>query len=407
MSRTLLDALLEFGRAARAEGLSVSTGQVEELARALRWTGIEDRGTVFLAARSLLVTRKEDREPFRNLFDRFWRPPGEEVEEEGLLTVPPAPRHRRPEGFTVASYMASKARADAEELDLADRAGTFAPDEVLRRKRFAEMTPEELDAVRRLIRELHWDASFRITRRRKPDARGRQLDLRRILARTARTGSLPPRLPRRRRRLKPRPVVLLADVSGSMEKYSRLVLQFFHALVATTPRAETFVFGTRLTRITPQLAVRDVDAALEEVSREVSDWAGGTRIGACLGSFNRDWSRRVLRRGAVAVVVSDGCDAGDVDVLAREMRHLQHRSHRLVWLNPYLGNERYEPRVAGMRSVLPFVDDFLPADDVQSLEAFSRLLARLPARGRSPRPGRLSHADRPRRDAPRQGKGQA
>lgn len=387
MARSLLDALLELGRAARAEGLPVTTSQIEELTRALDLTGVEDRDTVFRVCRALLVTRKEHLGPFRELFDRFWRAPGE-GDAGAPRTMPPAPRHRRRERFTVATYMAFKAGPEAEELDVADRAGTYTADESLRRKRFAEMTPEELDAVRRLVRELRWEAARRVTRRRRADDSGPDVDLRRVLARTARTGSIPPRLPRRRRRVKPRPVVLLADVSGSMEKYSRLILQFFHSVVATRGEAETFVFGTRLTRVTPQLRERDIDRALDGVSREVTDWAGGTRIGACLRTFNREWSRRVLRRGAVVVIVSDGCDTGDEETLAREMRHLQHRCHRLVWLNPYLGHDRYEPRVVGMRTVLPFVDDFLPADDVQSLEEFSRILARLPARGRAPRPGR-------------------
>lgn len=307
--------------------------------------------------------------------------------------MPPAPRHRRREAFTVATYMAFKAGPDADEMDVADRAGTYTADEVLRRKRFAEMTPEELEAVRRLLRELRWEAALRVTRRRRPDRAGPQIDLRRVLARAARMGSVPPRLPRRRRRVKPRPVVLLADVSGSMEKYSRLILTFFHSVIATRSEVETFVFGTRLTRITSPLRVRDLDRALDDVARTVTDWGGGTRIGACLRTFNREWSRRVLRRGAVVVVVSDGCDTGDQETLSREMRHLQHRCHRLVWLNPYLGHDRYEPRVAGMRAVLPYVDDFLPADDLQSLEEFSHILARLPARGRTHR----RRARRPRR----------
>lgn len=397
MSRRLLDALLEFGRAARKAGLPVTTAQIGELAGALAETGIEDRRTVFFVARALLVTRKEHLSIFRELFDRFWAPPGSEPQEAEPRTIPPAPRQQKPpDRFTVATYMAFKAGADAREVDVGDRSGTFTAEEALRRKRFADMTPEELDAVRRLIRELRWRAALRVTRRWTSGEPGRRVDLRRVLARTARTGSVPPRLPRRRRKVKPRPVVLLADVSGSMEKYSRLVLQFFHSVVKTTPEVETFVFATRLTRITPQLRARDVDRALDGVSREVHDWGGGTRIGACLRVFNREWSRRVLRRGAVVVIVSDGCDAEGGEELAREARHLQHRCHRLVWLNPYLGHEEYEPRVAGMRSVLPFLDDFLPADDVQSLEEFSRILRRIPARGSSPR-------GRTRRARPNQG----
>jgi hypothetical protein len=397
VSRSLLDALLEFGRAARREGLPVTTGQIEDVARALGITGVGDRETVFRVARALLVGRREHLAPFRELFDRFWRMPAEGG-RDAPRTMPRAPRHPRPpERFTVATYMAFRAGDDAEEMDVADRSGTFTAQEALRRKRFAEMTEEELQAVRRLIREMRWDASLRVTRRRVADDSGPDIDLRRVLARASRTGSIPPRLPRRRRRVKPRPLVLLADVSGSMEKYSRLILQFFHSIVATAPEVETFVFGTRLTRITPQLRTREIDRALDEVSLEVSDWGGGTRIGSALRTFNRTWSRRVLRRGAVVLVVSDGCDTEGGDALATETRYLQHRSHRLVWLNPYLGHPRYEPRVAGMSSVLPFVDDFLPADDIQSLEELSRVLARLPTRGRAPRRARRRTPSRSRR----------
>lgn len=385
MSPSLLDALLDFGRAVRAEGLPVTTGQIEELVRALGWTGIEDRETVFRVARALLISRREHLEPFREIFDRFWSPPGEAAGGDGPRTMPRAPRHRPREGFTVATYMAFKAGPEAEEMDVADRSGTFTAEEALRRKRFAEMTPEELEAVRRLLRELRWDAAMRVTRRRVADDAGRHLDLRRVLARAARRGSIPPRLPRRRREVKPRPVVLLADISGSMEKYARLVLTFFHSVAATLPTVETFVFGTRLNRITPELRRRDIDVALDEVSRMVTDWAGGTRIGPCLRAFNREWSRRVLRRGAVVVIVSDGCDRDDPGSLAREMRYVQHRCHRLVWLNPYLGHARYEPRAAGMQAALPYIDDFLPADDVQSLEELARFLRRLPAMGATPR----------------------
>jgi len=174
-----------------------------------------------------------------------------------------------------------------------------------------------------------------------------------------------------------------------MEKYSRLVLQFFHAVISSLSRVETFVFGTRLTRITPQLRLRNLDNAMLEASREVSDWAGGTRIGASLAAFNRDWSRRVLRRGAVVVVISDGCDRDESATLAREIRYLHHRSHRLVWLNPYLGADRYEARAAGMAAALPFVDSFLPIHNVQALQEFSQVLARIPHHGRPV--GRRSH----------------
>jgi uncharacterized protein with von Willebrand factor type A (vWA) domain len=175
-------------------------------------------------------------------------------------------------------------------------------------------------------------------------------------------------------------VVLLADISGSMAKYSRLLLQFFYGMSQSLRRVESFVFGTRLTRITPQLKLRNIDRALESAAAEVVDWAGGTRIGESLRSFNRDWSRRVLRRGAVVIVVSDGWERGDVETLRREMRYLAHRCHRLVWLNPLLGTPGYQPLVEGMSAALPFVDDFLPIHNLESLRALAAHLVSLPER---------------------------
>lgn len=392
--RSLLDALLEFGRELRGEGFPITTGQVEDVARALQIVGLDDRDTAFRVCRALLVTRREQLEPFRTLFDRFWRAPGtadtlagDGADRGSPATMPRAPRHEQKDRFTVATYMAYKAREADREIDVRDRSGTFTADEALRRKRFADMTPEELVSVRELIRDMTWTASLRRTRRRIRGKTGRDIDLRRVLARTARLGAVPARLPRRKRKLERRPVVLIADISGSMEKYSRLVLQLFHSMSASLPDVEAFLFGTRLTRITTQLRRRDPDRAIDEAAAEVPDWSGGTRIGASLATFNREWSRRVLRRGAIVVIVSDGCERDSEETLAREVRYLAHRCHRLVWLNPYLGNDRYEPRVAGMAAALPYVDDFLPVHDLQSLQEFADALARMPKVGTVARRG--------------------
>jgi uncharacterized protein len=210
------------------------------------------------------------------------------------------------------------------------------------------------------------------------DAAGDAIDVRRVLRETARLGAVPARPPRRSRAVKHRPLVLIADISGSMERYARLVLQFFHVMLRTLPRTEAFVFGTRLTRLTPQLRVRNIDRAIADAARDVIDWAGGTRIGASIDAFNRQWARRVLGRGAIVVIVSDGCDRGDPVLLARALRQLAHRCHRLVWLNPHLGHAEYAPRAAGMAAALPHIDDFLSVRDLRSLEAFARTLARLP-----------------------------
>ncbi len=398
-----LENLVDFGASLRQLGIPVTPAQIADVARALGWVRLERREDVFRTARALLVTRREDLALFETAFNRFWRPP------DGATRTgrrrPPAPRDRPArERFTIATFAAFKARADMEERDVGDRSGTYTDEERLQRKRFAEMTPEELDAVRRLLGRLRWAAAVRVTRRRRSDPSGRTIDFRRVLRQAGRLGAMPARLPRLRRAEKPRPLILLADISGSMERYSRLVLQFFHALVRTMPRVETFVFGTRLSRITSQLRLRNVDRALDQAAAEVVDWAGGTRIGASLGEFNRRWSRRMLRRGAVVVVVSDGCDRGSVEELAREMRYLQHRCHRLVWLNPHAGHADYAPRVAGMGAALPWVDDFLPIEDLRSLGEFSAALTRLRRSGRRARAGHSFRLDiKPGSDSGRDG----
>lgn len=380
-----LSNLVEFGRTLRSVGIPCTSSQIADVAEALTWVGIEDRPTVFRTTRALLLKRREDMALFETVFNRFWRLPDSVVARKG----PSRPRPRRdPRSgrFTIATYAAFRASQELEEKDVLDRSGTASDEEALRRKRFAEMTNEELEEARKALARLRWEASLRTTRRRAPEPRGRELDLRRLLREQSRLGALPARLPRRDRTEKPRPIVLIADISGSMERHARLVLHFFHALVRAMPDVETFVFATRLSRITHELKLRNVDRAMDEAAGRIVDWAGGTRIGDSLATFNREWGRRVLRRGAIVVLVSDGCERGEPEDLAREMRRLRGRCHRLVWLNPHSGHDRYEPTVAGMRRALPFIDDFLPLGDLRSFEEFAGALARLgKARGRDNR----------------------
>lgn len=369
--------LVAFGRVLRRAGVPVVPGQIAEVARALELVGIEDRDRVRRVTRALLVKRREDMAAFDLLFDSFWQHPDARL-SIGRAKPRAAPRQRPvPGAFTIATWATHRDAIDRPAVDVTDRAGTWSDAEVLQSKAFTEMSAEELEAVRELLNALRFRLPERVTRRRVPDRSGDHVDLRRVLRETARTGSVPMRLPRRSRAVRHRPLVLIADISGSMERWARLVLQFFHTMMRTLPETEAFVFGTRLTRLTPQLRVRNIDLAIEDAARQVVDWAGGTRIGESLGEFNRRWSRRVLRRGAVVVVLSDGLDRGDPALLAREMRHLAHRSHRIIWLNPHLGHAQYAPRAAGMAAALPYVDDFLSVRDLRSLETFAHTLARL------------------------------
>lgn len=377
-----LSNLLLFTRALRRAGLPLSLDQTLGFVRALDWVDVGERTQLYHAARCLLVTRREDLAVFDALFYRFFRVPGDPPRRP--RSAPPRHVPGSEQAFTVATYMAYKARRFDAEVNVVDRSATYSPLETLQSKEFSEMTPEELDAIRQLLRKIRFAASRRKTRRLVPDERGRSVDLTETLREAARYGAVPLSLPRRSEKVKDRPVVLIADISGSMEKYSRLILQLFYSMSHGLDDVESFVFATRLTRLTPQLRLRNVDRAIDLASRQVIDWGGGTRIGECLGDFNRRFGRRVLRRGAVVVVVSDGWERGDVELLGREMRYLHHRSYRLIWLNPLAGKAGYEPRVSGMAAVLPFVDDFLPVHNLTSLDQLAEHLRSLPARRSGP-----------------------
>lgn len=377
---TLATNLVAFVRALRRAGIPVGVEETANLGRALESIDLGQRDQVFYAARALLVRRHEDLALFASLFDRFFR-----ARFDLRAPRPPRPPARpknRP--LALADFMARRAGDDDPSVELDDRAGAWSATETLRRRDFADLEPEELERVQRLIPRLRLRVAERTTRRQRPERRGEAIDLRRTLAKLAKHGAVPARLPRRQRASKPRPLVLIADISGSMEKYARLVLLLFYCLAhsgkSAARRVESFVFGTRLTRITPALELRNVDRAVGEAAARVADWSGGTRIGDSLADFNRRWARRILRRGAVVVLVSDGCDRGAPGDLARAMRFLSHRAHRLVWLNPLLGDARYRPRTRGMSAALPFVDDFLPVHNLISLEQLAEHLETLPAR---------------------------
>ncbi len=254
---------------------------------------------------------------------------------------------------------------------------TWSDSERLRRKDFAELEPAELEQVKSMLHDLDWQLDERSTRRRVPRRRGRFIDPRRTLRKSLAQGGEVMQWARRERKRKRRPLVVLCDISGSMEPYSRILLQFLYVVTQGLVGVEAFVFGTRLTRITPQLRRRDVDSALTAVHHEVVDFGGGTRIGEALKTFNFEWSRRVLGQGAAVLVISDGWDRGPVEVLEREMDRLHRSCHRLIWLNPLLGSPRYEPLTRGIQAALPHIDDFLPVHNLESLEQLGRHLRRL------------------------------
>ncbi len=375
----LLRNIVLFGRLLRALGIPVTPTQIVDFVHALHYVDLRSREDVKHAARAILVNRREHWPLFDRAFDLFWQARSENTLQEldlGHLL-------RRVQRKEVEIIRVEPVRGDGDfdgEVDdepLPDRALTYSAREVLRQKDFSECTPEELETLKVWMQHLTWDLDVRRTRRRAPARRGPYFDLRRTLRQNLRHGAEPLHLARREPKYKRRPIVVLCDISGSMERYTRVLLQFLYVITNRLDRVETFVFSTRLTRITRQLRRRDIDEALAEAARVVHDWGGGTRIGEVLKTFNYVWSRRVLGQGAVVLIISDGWDRGDIELLAREMARLQRSCHRLIWLNPLLGSPSYQPLTRGMQAALPYIDDFLPVHNLASLEQLGRVLAGL------------------------------
>lgn len=381
MSGLLLHNLLLFGRVLRRLGLDINPGRMMDLVGALDHIEIGNRSDFFYAARTLLVHEREDLSLFDEAFELFWRKPAEswDVQWQGLS------RRRRPTKPVVIppplkdeSSAAGDSNSESKEpLTIVEITRTYSDREVLRHKDFAQMSVEESEAVKELMSHLSWKISERRTRRRQP-GKGGMFDLRRTVRTSLRAGGEIFQWSYREPKRKPRPLVIIADISGSMERYTRILLHFIYGMKASlTQSVEAFVFSTRLTRITRPLQIRDLDLALKNVGALVNDWAGGTRIGESLKYFNFEWGRRVLSRGAVVLIISDGWDRGDVDLLDREMARLKRNCHRVIWLNPLLGAPEYEPLTRGIQAALPYIDHFLPVHNLASLEDLANRLADL------------------------------
>ena len=394
----LLHRIVRFGRALRAAGVDANPGRLADFVAALPHLDLRRRDDFYFAARTTLLSRRDQREAFDAVFAAFWPPlrtaaagPGEGPAGAPGLQQQPAPGEEGVPGHVAdaARLVAGTAAApdDTQDDQARDARGpasatmSYSQEEVLREKNFGDFTEAELAQARRLMERMRWQMARRLTRREVAARRGAALDLRRTVRRAFTTGGETLSFARRERKIKPRPLVLVCDVSGSMERYTRLLLQFLHTVShGTGAPVETFVFATRLTRVTPSLKRRRVEDALQRVAKDVADWSGGTRTGEALAVFNRTWARRVLGRGAVALIISDGWDRGDAAQLGREMARLRRTSYRLIWLNPLLGSPGYRPLTRGMQAALPHLDDFLPAHNLNSLEALVTKLAALPVR---------------------------
>jgi uncharacterized protein with von Willebrand factor type A (vWA) domain len=356
-----LPNLLVFGRMLRAAGLEVHMGRMLDVAEALTHVDLGSRDDVYHACRTLLVHRRDDLATFDRIFDAFWRA-GRGL--DAAADVPGASSERPAAADTPAGMQMVGDAASGGEAAGAQR--TWSDVATLAVKDFAAFTAEEVAIATAALDRMQWTPGERKTRRWVP-GRGPRIDLRRAFARSVRTGGDLVTLPRRIRRTRPRPLVLVCDVSGSMERYSRMLLHFAHALRRRHRRVEAFVFSTGLTRITPALRTHGLDAAVAGVARAVPGWSGGTRIGNSLRELQRQWRRRVLCGGPVVLLISDGWDRGDPGVLRDEIARLQRSCHRLIWLNPLLGTSDYAPLTRGLQAALPYVDDFLPARTLTNL----------------------------------------
>ena len=388
-SGKLAENVMHFARVLRSAGLPVGPGKVLDALAALQIAGVERRDDFYWTLAAVFVDRREQFELFDQAFHIFWRDP-KMLERVMSLFLPQVFGRARDEQPEMASRLAEsmlpqpdRPRGEAEppqEIQL-DAAFTVSEREVLQHADFETMTSDELAQAKRLIADLRLPIPEVRTRRLVPDARGARIDLRASLRASLRGGADIIPLARRSQGRRHPPLVVLCDISGSMSRYSRMFLHFLHAITSDRDRVHTFVFGTRLTNITRHLRHRDVDVALAGVSAAVADWSGGTRIGSSIKEFNLRWSRRVLGQNAVVLLITDGLDRDLGRDLGPEMERLHKSCRRLIWLNPLLRYEAFEPRPMGVRIMLPHCDAFLPAHNIDSLVALGRALSAAPERG--------------------------
>ena len=399
----LLYRLTEFGRILWEVGIDVGPRKMLDLAETLKYVDITNKEDFYNTLKCSLLAKHEQEALFNQMFLYYWymrdrqnnkgeNPRGAAKRDERQMRLPPSERKRLAEHLNANEQQRKDLRSEMRQSERPRRAherideeddddnaqpqGTaYSAIEMLRKEDFESFTWEEVQEAKKLMAEMRWHLGQRPTHRKAPSRKGSYPDMRRIVRRNLKYGAEILELTWRETKQKPRPLVIICDISGSMSLYSRLLLHFIHTISNGLMNVEAFVFGTRLTRITRQLKKRDVDDAVRDVSRSVQDWSGGTRIGDALHYFNHYWARRVLGRGAVVLVISDGWDRGEAGVLEVEMDRLQHSCHRLIWLNPLLGSPDYRPLTIGMRTALPYIDNFLPAHNLDSLINLGNLLA--------------------------------
>ena len=372
--------VVHFTRLLRRAGLRVGPGDTLDAQRAVAAIDIVQREEFYWALHAVLVRRHADHALFDEAFRLFWRDPmGARSALAMLLPQVKAPINRSvSRRLSEAWHPPAPPAAAPPPREQPPRVDTFlaySSDEILRHRDFDQMSAEELARARAVIRRFELDVRPLVTRRTRPALRG-EVDRARTIRAALRGGGELIALRHRARIERPPALVALCDISGSMGRYSEMLLRFLHALLVERGHGHVFLFATRLSNVTRTLRHRDVDAALARCGKEVGDWASGTRLGASLREFNRTWSRRVLAQGAVVLLVTDGLDREDTAGLAEEVARLRRSCRRLIWLNPLLRYAGFEPRAAGVRALLPNVDEHRPVHDLDSLEALGRALAR-------------------------------
>ncbi len=382
----IAENIMYFARLLRSAGLPVGPGKVLDAISAVRLVGIGMQEDLYWSLFSQFVSRNDQRELFNQAFHIFWRNP--HIMERMMSAMLPTIKVEQEEKLEEMSRRLSEAMSNGSSTSNSEAASskvefdasfTFSEKEVLQEKDFEKMSAEEIAVAKQAIAQLRLPVMDLPTRRFKRAEQGTQIDMRATLRAALRSPDVVPlkfKKPKRR----PPPLVMLCDISGSMNQYSRMFLHFMHAMTNDRQRVHCFVFGTRLTYISRYLKHRDVDVALDKAAVAVKDWSGGTRIGACLKEFNNRWSRRVLTQSAITLIISDGLDRDEADGLKKEMDRLSKSSRRLVWLNPLLRFESFEPKAKGIRAMLPYVDDFKAAHNLKSLIELADLLSKQPSK---------------------------
>ena len=370
--RSMMGRVVAFSRALHSAGVDVNSGNLIDLCQSFRFIDIGRRGDFYAAARATLVSRFDDLETFDRVFHAFWSSPVrtlemEVAEDEDDLSLDVSDQLDEPVENATEEDEDADGEGDSDEIG-------YSSDEVLMRKDLAAMNDKEIEKARQVIAQIVDIIANRRSRRREPQKRGVEIDFRRTWRRNVLYGRDGVALARRRRRIKKTKLMLLCDVSGSMDCYSQFLIQFIYALKREIRDVEVGVFSTRMTPISRLLRNKSVEESLREVADTVHDWAGGTDIGGCLREFNDRFAREMLKARTVMIIVSDGWDRGDADLMRREMERLRRRVHKLMWLNPLLGSPGYQPLCLGMKTALPYLDHFMAAHNLESLVQLAKTL---------------------------------